>query len=172
MMRLLNYGALVMIALLAVVAIGQPSLQQIGTPPAQFGDNGAGRAVLPDPTLTPGATLAVDASDVCVPGYSKKVRNVPSAVKREAYDEYHIVPRAGEHFEVDHLISLELGGSNGLRNLWPEPYAGAANAHFKDRLENRLHSDVCTNVMPLDQAQHAIATNWINAYHQYVEDTP
>lgn len=172
MMRLLNYGALVMIALLAVVAIGQPSLQQIGSPPGPFGDNGAGRAVLPDPALTPGAVLAVTAEDICVPGYSKKVRNVPAALKRQAYQEYQIVPKPGEHFEVDHLISLELGGSNSLRNLWPEPYAGAANAHNKDRLENRLHSDVCTNVMPLTQAQHAIATNWMDAYHQYVEDTP
>jgi 5-methylcytosine-specific restriction endonuclease McrA len=27
--------------------------------------------------------------------------------------------------EVDHLISIELGGSNDQHNLWPEPYQGA-----------------------------------------------
>ena len=45
--------------------------------------------------------------------------------------------------EVDHLISLELGGSNAIRNLWPEPYAGRWGARTKDVLENRLHDLVC-----------------------------
>lgn len=172
MIRLWLYVGMVCAALAGVVAIGQPSLQQIGSPPGAFGDNGAGRAVLPDPALTPGATLPVTTDDICVPGYSKKVRNVPKSVKEDVYDEYHVKPKPGEHFEVDHLISLELGGSNSVRNLWPEPYEGSDNAHIKDRLENRLHRDVCTNVMPLAQAQRAISVNWIDAYHQYVEDTP
>jgi hypothetical protein len=172
MIRLLNYAVLVMCALVAAVAIGSPSLQQIGSPPGPQLDNGQGRAVLPDPALTPGDTLAVTTADICVPGYSAKVRNVPASVKRGLYTAYHVVPKPGEHFEVDHLISLELGGSNSTRNLWPEPYQGNSNAHDKDRLENRLHADVCTNTMPLSQAQRAIAANWIAAYHQYVEDTP
>jgi len=28
----------------------------------------------------------------------------------------------GRNFEVNHLITLELGGSNKLSNLWPPPY--------------------------------------------------
>jgi hypothetical protein len=77
---------------------------------------------LPDSRLTPGATLAVTKDDVCTPGYSRKVRAVPVSVKREVFHAYgidHPEPRA---YEVDHLISLELGGSNSVRNLWPEPY--------------------------------------------------
>ncbi|MFL6465327.1 MAG: hypothetical protein ACJ73N_13070, partial [Bryobacteraceae bacterium] len=32
---------------------------------------------LPDTKLTPGATLDVTKDDICTPGYSKKVRDVP-----------------------------------------------------------------------------------------------
>src|SRR5947209_8103587 len=96
----------------------------------------AANPIRPDPKLTPGATLEVTTADVCVPGYTKKVRLVPAKVKRQAFAEYHIeyVPKA---YEVDHLISLELGGSNSIRNLWPQSYTGRYNAHMKDTLENK-----------------------------------
>ena len=124
-----------------------------------------GIPLLPDPSITPGATLAVTKDDICVPGYSGKVRNVPSSVKAQAYDEYHITTHKPGEYEVDHLISLELGGSNSLKNLWPESYKTQPwNAHVKDTLENRLHDDVCTNQIDLPTAQKEIAGNWIAAY--------
>ena len=121
---------------------------------------------LPNAKLTPGATLDVTKDDICTPGYSKKVRDVPTAVKRQVYAEYNIqyVPRM---YEVDHLISLELGGSNSVRNLWPEPYDIAWNAHVKDALENRLHSLVCDGTVSMETAQKAISTDWISAYKTY-----
>jgi hypothetical protein len=122
---------------------------------------------MPNPRLTPGDTLAVAARDICVPGYTKKVRNVPAAVRMQVYAEYGIANHAPRAFEVDHLISLELGGSNSLRNLWPESYLTAPyNAHVKDRLENRLHEEVCTGRTPLASAQREIATDWIGAYRR------
>jgi hypothetical protein len=39
--------------------------------------------ILPDPKLTPGDVFDVTASDVCTPGYSKKVRNVPQSMKEQ-----------------------------------------------------------------------------------------
>ena len=41
--------------------------------------------ILPDPNLTPGNTFNVTAQDLCVIGYSKKVRNVPAEMKRKVY---------------------------------------------------------------------------------------
>jgi hypothetical protein len=41
--------------------------------------------ILPDPKLTPGDVFDVTATDVCAPGYSRKVRNVPQSVKEEVY---------------------------------------------------------------------------------------
>src|SRR5262249_12849688 len=46
--------------------------------------------LVPDPHLTPGATLDVTTDDICVPGYAKKVRNVPGAIKQQAYTAYGI----------------------------------------------------------------------------------
>jgi hypothetical protein len=127
---------------------------------------------LPDSRLTPGDTLDVSTADICSRGYTKLVRDVPAAVKREAYAEYGRSKEKGKCCEVDHLIPLELGGSNRLKNLWPEPYDIEWNARVKDQLENRLHAMVCAGEIDLPAAQKAIATDWIAAYKQYVADTP
>jgi len=124
--------------------------------------------LLPDSKLTPGATLPVTRADICVPGYTKKVRNVPLDVKRQVYAEYGIQSHKPGDYEVDHLISLELGGSNSLKNLWPESYRTRPwNAHVKDALENELHDEVCSGRLDLATAQHDIATDWIGAYKKY-----
>jgi len=124
--------------------------------------------LLPDSKLTPGATLPVTRADICVPGYTKKVRNVPLDVKRQVYAEYGIQSHKPGDYEVDHLISLELGGSNSLKNLWPESYRTRPwNAHVKDALENELHDEVCSGRLDLATAQHDIAMDWTAAYKKY-----
>ncbi len=123
---------------------------------------------LPNLKITPGDTLDVTSADICVAGYSSKIRNVPESVKNQAYSEYGIFSRAPGQYEVDHLISLELGGSNSIKNLWPESYTGPWNAHIKDKLEDRLHSLVCKGSLDLKTAQTEIATDWISAYQKYI----
>jgi hypothetical protein len=121
--------------------------------------------LLPDAVKTPGDTLEVTRDDICVAGYTKKVRNVPKAVKDTVYGSYGISNHAPGEYEVDHLISLELGGSNGVKNLWPQSYQTQPwNAHVKDALENRLHKDVCGGRLDLKAAQHDIAKDWIACY--------
>lgn len=137
-----------------------------------------GRAIplLPDRSLTPGATdrsvtQANIHQTICVPGYTARVRNVPASEKRAIFAEYGLDQHGpGAPFEIDHLISLELGGSNDIRNLWPESYVFSVgwNAHKKDRLEDRLHALVCHDTIPLVEAQRAISTNWTAAYQKYV----
>jgi hypothetical protein len=126
------------------------------------------QAHLPNPSLSPGDTLDVTTADICVSGYSSKVRNVPQSEKDQVYAEYGITSHKPGDYEVDHLISLELGGSNSIKNLWPEPYFGDLNAHVKDKLENKLHSLVCDGSVDLKTAQHEIATDWIAAYIKYI----
>src|SRR5262249_5579822 len=121
--------------------------------------------IMPDPAKTPGDTLAVTKSDIFGPGYSKKVRDVPESVKRQVYASYGITSHQPHEYEVDHLISLELGGSNSIKNLWPQSYKTQPyNATVKDKLENRLHKLVCDGAIDLKTAQRAIATDWIAAY--------
>lgn len=129
--------------------------------------------ILPKPALTPGAALDVDTADICVPGYTKRVRNVPAAVKRLVYASYGVRTHKAGDYEVDHLISLELGGSNSVRNLWPESYRTHPwNARVKDALENELHRRVCAGKMDLATAQQVIAQNWVIGYREYVHLTP
>ena len=112
---------------------------------------------------------------ICTPGYTKCIRAVPTSVKRSVYTSYGL---EGNHTgycdstqgcEVDHLISLEIGGSNNQKNLWPQPYQGETmNAHVKDQLENWLHNEVCAGRMPLKQAQDEISSNWITSYNNHL----
>jgi hypothetical protein len=129
--------------------------------------------IVPDPKLTPGDEFEVTVQDLCVPGYSKKVRDVPAEMKREVYGEYGITSHENGDYEVDHLIPLELGGSNSIKNLWPESHRTSPwNAQVKDRLEGRLHELVCSGQLDLKTAQQAIASSWVEAYKAYVGPNP
>lgn len=127
----------------------------------------------PNPQLTPGDVLTTDANVVCVSGYTKTVRNVPESLKEQVFQAYGVINRQPGDYEVDHLISLELGGSNSIRNLWAESYVSQPlNAHVKDRLENVLHDLVCAGRLKLKAAQSMIATDWQLAYQKYVGTLP
>jgi hypothetical protein len=128
-------------------------------------------ADLPNSRLTPGGVLTTSAAAVCVSGYASSVRDVPSAESEQAYTRYGVVHVPYAH-EVDHLVSLELGGSNVITNLWPEPYAGRWGARTKDVLENKLHDLVCSGAVTLPAAQHIEAANWVVAYRRYVGAAP
>jgi hypothetical protein len=70
----------------------------------------------------------------------------------------------GSALEIDHIVSLELGGSNDIANLYPERADAAPGFRVKDKLENRLHALVCAGQMTLRSAQLGIATNWQRLY--------
>lgn len=133
---------------------------------------------LPDATLTPGAVRTTDKDEICTTK-TGTVRNVPNSVKEQVRRAYGMSNKRDkwcnttEGCEIDHLISLELGGSNDPKNLWPEPYEGTVwNAHVKDQLENRLHKMICGGQIGVEDAQKAIATDWVSAYKKYISPTP
>lgn len=129
--------------------------------------------ILPDPKMTPGDALTTDTQVVCQPGYAKSVRNVPQSLKNQVYRQYGVTSRQPHEYEVDHLVSLQLGGSNSIRNLWPQSFVTQPlNAYVKDRVENKLHELVCSGQLPLEQAQREIASNWVEAYKKYVGPVP
>ena len=145
---------------------------------------------LPDPRLTPGAidptvTQRNLGQTICRRGgYTRSVRppeSVTERLKRRQVRQYGYAQQVGHaglrlrHYEEDHLVSLELGGSPAdPRNLWPEPHrvVGGWGSHAKDRLESRLHTMVCRGQLGLTDAQRMIATNWIVAYKRYVGPAP
>src|ERR1700692_1010808 len=129
--------------------------------------------ILPDANMTPGDAFDVATQDICAHGYARKVRDVPGEMKREVYREYGIISHGPGDYEIDHLIPLELGESNSIKNLWPESHRTSPwNAQVKDRLEDKLHELVCSGQLDLKTAQQAIASNWIEAYKKYVSPNP
>ncbi len=120
--------------------------------------------VLPDSACTPGAILSTSTAVICVVGYTKTVRNVPDSLRQEVFREYGIDYSLHSNYEVDHLISLELGGSNDIANLFPESYSIENGARVKDKFENYLHDQMCSGKISAQEAQRQIATNWLKYY--------
>jgi hypothetical protein len=126
---------------------------------------------VPDRALTPGATRPVSIGEVCSVAHEEVVSAVPNDLSQQVFKEYGIVNPRSEDYEIDYLIAPGLGGTEDIRNLWPEPSNSSTwNAHVKDALEERLHRLVCDGQVDLPTAQRAIATNWINAYKKYLGD--
>ncbi len=122
---------------------------------------------LPDSACTPGAIFPNATPEViCVYGYTRTVRNVPFSEKDQVYAEYGISHHVPGQYEVDHLVPLELGGSNDIANLWPEAASPTPGFHEKDQVENYLHDQVCSGAMSLKDAQKEIATNWLAVYNR------
>ena len=116
--------------------------------------------VYADRSCTPGAKFNATAQEVCQPGWSSRHRHVTESTKRKVYARYGIRHHKPYSYEIDHLISLEIGGNNSIRNLWPEKYAGSRGARVKDSDENRLHREVCDGKISLRTAQKRIVAKW------------
>jgi len=142
--------------------------------------------ILPDKSCTPGAAFSGDTGcggkpctkeTFCVSGYSKTVRAVSTEEKQAVYESYGVPGYDHTGYcdgdggcEVDHLISLEIGGSNDQANLWPQPYFGDWNAHTKDTLENKLKKLMCEGTITLQEAQDCISSDWKDCYGKHMGD--
>jgi hypothetical protein len=129
---------------------------------------------MPDPRCTPGGVNPTVSIDVLRDRQwrTRSVRNCASseAQKHAEYLWYDIEkPRINSNqdqvCELDHLVPLELGGADGLGNIWPEcgPDAVTLNERYfkqKDHVENYLAEEVKAGRMPLREAQRGIAANW------------
>lgn len=122
--------------------------------------------LIPDASLTPGAVGAVTVSQICAADEPAEQRP-PLSVQQAVFHEYGMDSAPAQEYEVDHLITPALGGTDDIRNLWPESYRPEWNAHVKDELEDHLHYLVCQGKLDLPTAQRDMATNWISAYKKY-----
>jgi hypothetical protein len=102
-----------------------------------------------DPTAT--------RNQVCQYGYARSHRNVPYRLRDAVYNAYGLPRGSRRGYVIDHFIPLELGGSNVRANLWPQT---RAEAHLKDRDEDRLRAEVCSGAVSLDSARAEIRRLW------------
>jgi hypothetical protein len=129
----------------------------------------------PDPRCSPGAYYSrLTRSVLCSPSFrTSTIRNVPDSEKHQVEIEYGLAPRGyGRALEIDHIVSLELGGSNDIANLFPEKANAHPGYHVKDALENRLHAMVCAGQIGLRAAQRQIAADWQALYVKVFGEPP
>lgn len=122
---------------------------------------------LPDRRCTPGSIDTVVAqanirSTICTSGYTTTIRPPESQTEHAKFDvSYPAYGLQGATAsELDHLVPLELGGSNDITNLWPEI---GPIPNPKDAVENALNSAVCGGQVTLAAAQSAVARDWETA---------
>ena len=109
-----------------------PAASACGSVPSADACQAVDGGALEDRSCTPGAidprvTQADIHSTICVSGYTDTVRppvSYTAPLESELIRSYDL-SLGPSQTELDHLISLELGGAPAdVRNLWPEPYAG------------------------------------------------
>jgi hypothetical protein len=88
-------------------------------------------------------------------------------LQQQVFEAYGITNPGPDAYEIDYLITPDLGGAANIRNLWPQPYNTIWNAQVKDQLEERLHAMVCSGEIDLATAQRDLATDWVRAYKKY-----
>jgi hypothetical protein len=127
-------------------------------------------AIGPDLAVTPGLTRPdATVAQVCHGGSTKQFRLTTAKMKADVYKLYAVRKKPGVCCEVDHVVSLELGGADDEKNLFPQPYLPRPGAHEKDAVENYLHAQVCGGKMTLGNAQKAIISDWLKVYVQNVQ---
>jgi hypothetical protein len=136
---------------------------------------------IPDAMKTPGvARTELSKSTICTTKWGQDERHVTAAMKAQVFALYDysgnedarcVADAHGKTCEIDHLISRELGGADDIKNLWPQAYGTTPwNAHLKDKLENRLHRELCANHVSLQEARDSLVNDWRVAYRKYYGD--
>lgn len=132
---------------------------------------------LPNLHTTPGVVrTGLSKATICTIKWGKDERHVTQKMKRQVfsfygytgYDDPRCVPAGKRTCEIDHLISRELGGADDVNNLWPQAYGTSPwNALLKDKLENRLHKEMCAGHISLKTARGMLVNDWRKAYKKY-----
>ena len=108
--------------------------------------------------VDPHVTQTTIRDTICQRGYTAEVRpprQFTDTIERRLLNG---LPGSPQDCELDHLIPLGLGGHpTSANNLWLQNWPEAA---MKDRDKLRLHREVCTGRMTLEQAQHEMVTTW------------
>lgn len=153
--RAAAYGAGVVAAVTLFLSLMSPIGRSVGDP-----------SPLPSAGLTPGAVSGLTAAELC--SGVRPSRLVTERTRRQVLRAYEMEHVDAKTYELDALITPELGGTTDPANLWPQHYDSPIwNARVKDALEVRLPELVCAHRLELAQAQRELASDWVGAYKKY-----
>jgi hypothetical protein len=125
-------------------------------------------AIVPDPTITPGAVRTTDVGAICSTPTSE-LRHWNRERDDRILARYGLPTGPHSDFEIDHLVPLCLGGSDSDANLWPQPRRSIERefpAELKDDLEHRLCEMVCAGELDVRDAQREISSDWTESYRR------
>lgn len=115
--------------------------------------------LLPDRKLTPGK-IAKHASDTC---------GVTESMQDEVFARYRISPGRRRYYVIDHLIPKELGGSDDVRNLWPQKVSARPyGARRKKILTQHFLEMIAAKQITLAEAQREMSEDWISAFVTHI----
>ena len=139
--RISAAAAAIVAAVLLVRAL--PSVLRPMMPLAGGAASTIGADDLPRPNLTPGATRVTTAAELCAE-HGDASAPIPIDVRRTVVAAYGVETLSPREYELDYLVTPDLGGTADARNLWPERYSSPVwNARVKDQLEDLLPTLVC-----------------------------
>ena len=127
-------------------------------------------ASLPDWSLTPGDLCTSTNDDFDKFDYPENVarckRHVTKSMKKKIAQDYGGIPEEEwQNYEFDHLLPLCIGGSNDLKNLWPEPLE---DAEEKDKIENEVCRGMRSGTMKQSEAVSYIL-EWFKFRRMFVK---
>lgn len=153
------------VALTLTVGFCSPQLAHPSDPTWQYRDRPLSAGVAAE-----GVSQLNLASTVCKPGWTATIRPNTSYTNKLKRSLVTLESdRNPSHYELDHIISLQLGGDPvAPGNLWLQHYAEPCGARRKDVLEGKLKRLVCSGSLTLIEAQALISTDWVAAYNSHL----
>ncbi len=127
---------------------------------------------------TPGATnstitQATATSTICRHQYVDKIKSqISTKTSAKVFAEYAIAKRTRSNYTIDQLVPPDLGGTNALTNLWPEPLKGTAAPERKAVVDAAVHKSLCAGFISLATAQGLFNASWASVDTNLVTSAP
>lgn len=160
---LLSIGLLISFQVLAISV--EPPVPKIVTNPL----------IMPSGSSNPEITQENIKQTICVPNWSAAHRPSRSwSSKLKAKMMYRVrktLPGAKfSDYELDHDMSISSGGNPyDINNLWLQPWYNTATrlgAYSKDRVERKVHKDICSGKITLEQGRQVFIEGWEKEYNR------
>jgi len=160
------------------VTVSPQPPQNGGQPPKSSSAKAGDPQIYPNSQMTPGkpdpsVTQSNISKNICNKGWStdsvRPAESITNKIKTQTMAAYGFTD-AANHYELDHLISLQVGGCpDCVENLWPEAYGDQkhpmtqvqraawnkqnpestevlAGSLEKDVVENHVHDEICFGI--------------------------
>lgn len=122
-----------LISVLLLAGCGQSVSQVADHPPA------------PDRVMSPGDVCTIDDPDFREWrwGVALCTRNVSRETKTQIYIAYGVDLSTRTEYKIDHIIPISMGGSNSVRNLWPQ-HKSIDTQELEGEMYNKVSAEYIT----------------------------